>query len=96
MFIVIPTLRLNSICPNAASHTCTSVSADSCGVSSVLTPSIAPGSVTANITITSIITNSSGINILLNFPIPSFRSLCDMYHIRNHTITVAISTYIAM
>ena len=50
----------------------------------------APGSVNAKTIIKAIIQKSKGIKIFEALPIPSFKSLCEIYQTKIHTITIEI------
>lgn len=76
------------ICENAASQIFTFQSICQSGFSNALMPMPAPGRVNAKIIIKAIMPKSRGINIFEALPIPSFKSLCEIYQTKIHTITI--------
>ena len=85
-----PILKENRVCPNAASQTSISRSADQLGLSNVAIPILDPGNVKAYTNITTMMMNSNGIKILDNLPIPLFTSLIDTAQKIPHNINVPI------
>ena len=81
-------LNEKMICENAASQMFTLKSICQSGFSNASMPMPAPGSVSAKMTMKAIMAKSSGIRIFEALAIPSFRSLCEMYQMTIHTISM--------